>query len=526
MDHGFVLWNERGNEVPQLATAPDTDVARFDAPGVTVATTGGASAESIGAEYLRTGRIDSPVGPSSVVVHDERRHRTLAARDRTGLAPLFHATTPAGAFGVSTDARSLTARTGQNPSRIAVAAWLVGAPLAPDETLLARLSRVPAGHVLERIDDREHLVCVWAPPSPGALPRSAAAEFGPRLEEVVEELTGNTTAAILLSGGIDSSAVATAAAARLRPLALSVEFAGASERAVQRLIAAQLGLRHLEAELQPDDDLLTRGLDRIAESLWPTPALWAPVFDALVLEAQAAGARVVLDGQGGDDLLDAGIAGGAALLRRPTDFARWALAERRYTGSALGAARAAVALRLRRTPETTLPAWIAPDPSLRAELRDRLASAPRGYAERRRLDVVDPVLAAQREATYDRGLRIGMRHLHPLWHPRIVELLDGLPPAALVGAGDPKAPALHYLRSRLEEPRGAWPRPSLADDLLGRAVSAGVSAAWERFGGGPRRLAALGVLAETPYLRDFSLPEIATTLSLESWIHGLGGEAP
>src|SRR6185312_3506479 len=145
-DHGFVLWNERGNEVPQLATAPDTDVARFDAPGVTVATTGGASAESIGAEYLRTGRIDSPVGPSSVVVHDERRHRTLAARDRTGLA---------------------------------------------------RLSRVPAGHVLERIDDREHLVCVWAPPSPGALPRSAAAEFGPRLEEVVEELTGNTTAAIL-----------------------------------------------------------------------------------------------------------------------------------------------------------------------------------------------------------------------------------------------------------------------------------------------------------------------------------------
>ncbi|HWJ33453.1 MAG TPA: asparagine synthase-related protein [Gaiellaceae bacterium] len=523
--HGFTLWVEPTSTGPHIVNAGSTDIVRFEDAGLTVAATGRVNASSVGSEYLRTGRLDSFDGPAAVVLHDERRGRTLAARDRTGLAPFFHVTTPDGAFGVSTDARALAARAGHTPARGSIAAWLVGAPLAPAETLLTGLSRIPAGHLLERSETSERLTCLWSPPPPGSLSPTVAAEFGSRLETAVNELVGDDLAAVLLSGGIDSSAVTAAAAVRRRPIVLSVDFAGASERKTQHVVASQLGLRRLEAELRPDAMLVSRGVDRLGDSLWPTPALWAPVFDDLVARGRSEGVRVLLDGQGGDDLLDAGMSGGAALLRRPAAFAQWALAERRYTGSAARAIGAVVKRRFLGKETETLPSWLAPDPALRSELLDRFASVPSTYADQRRLDVLDPLLSAQREETFDRGLRIGLLHTHPLWHPLVVELLSGLPPAALVTGGNPKAPALRYLRSRLQEPRGTWPRPSLADDLLGRAVAAGAPAAWERFGGGPHLLAELGVLAKTPDSRDFPLAEIVATLTIESWIHGLGGEA-
>ena len=248
------------------------------------------------------------------------------------------------------------------------------------------------------------------------------------------------------------------------------------------------------------------------------------MFDDLIDSARAAGAAVLLDGQGGDDLLDAGVAGGRALLTQPMSFVRWAQAERRYTGSAAASARAAFGSRFRpRAP--TLPAWLTPDPELRGELLTRLAAAPRDYAAQRGRDAVDAVLAAQREETFDRGLATGIRHLHPLWDDAVVELLDGLPPAALVVGGNPKAPAREYLRARLAQPTGTWPRPALADAPLGALLRAGAEAAWQ-LTGGLRNLSELGILAGNPSSRDFQQGETVSTLSMDLWIQGLGERRP
>ena len=407
-------------------------------------------------------------------MHDPRLGGVVLARDRTAVHPLFHLDPGAPVLVASTDGRVLQA--GLEPSPLALAAWLVRAPLEPERTLLEGLFRIPAGHVLTVRERGAALAADWRPPAPGDLPAADAGRFGELLEAELEPLARSGRLAVFLSGGIDSACVAAAAAAvsaragQPPALALTVEIEGASEAEMQTLVAGQLGLQRLDARAAWQPGALAPALERAAGELWPIAPAWARAFDELGLRAHEAGARLLLDGQGGDDLLDAGLAGGRELLLRPRAFAGWLEAERRYTGGRRQSLRAvAGSFRPRRPP--TLPEGLPADPRLRAELVERLASRPRGYAAVREADVTDPALSAQREATFDRGRRLGAEHVHPLWSARLVELLDGLPPAALVAHGDPKSPARAYLAGRLAQPRGAWPRPAVADTLF-RAVAA------------------------------------------------------
>lgn len=497
-----------------LASDPDR--------GLTALAAGGRSAVSVLAEYRDSGNLAPSPGSAAIAVHDAPAARLVAARDRTGLYPLFH--TRAGSqLLLGTDARSLLAQPDvrAKPSRIAVAAWLVNAPLQPEETLLDGFERVPAGHVLEAGANGTRLAREWLPPKPGSLPARAAQEFSERLEAAIARLVGDARCAVFLSGGIDSSSVAAAATAvadragSARPLALCVDFEGASEREIQLLVSRQLDLERFEATLSPQPDLLERGLNRSGESLWPTPAVWAPVFDDLAVRSREAGAQTLIDGQGGDDLLHAAVAGGRELLLRPRALAEWLLSEKRYVSS-VRSSIAALAGSFR-TREPALPQWLAAD--LRPELADRLARRPRRYAEIRSADVVDGVLAAQREEAADFASRHGLRHAHPLWDDEVVSLLDGLPPAALVAGGDPKSPARSYLRRRLSEPAGVWPLPAVADNPVRRLLGAGGEAAWRRLGGA-RRLFELEILDEGLVPGDLALTSFAIILRVESWLRG------
>ena len=522
--HGWLLLIRPGRTWPEIETAAEGHVTIARQPDVIAVAAGDVDATRILEEFRRSNTLSSPPGPGAAAVVD-RSGRVLAIRDRTGLHPLFYAR-DGQVWALSTDPRSLTARFGATPSRVAVAAWLAGAPLFPDETLLEQVSRVPAGHLLELTGGRAKLRRSWEPPSVGSFSPRAADEFGPRLEDAVRRWVREDLAAVLLSGGIDSSAVATAVSrtAGPSPLALCVDFEGASEKAVQALVVEGLGMSHLDARLIAKPSLLRRGLARISESLWPTPAVWAPVFDSLVETARVAGATVILDGQGGDDLLDAGLAGGRALLGRPWQFLVWARAAARYTSSYRSSVRAGVASRVHPR-RATAPAWLAPDAELRARISARFATVPLEYGPLRRADLVDATLAAQREETFDWAARRGLRHLHPLWDHRVVELLDGLPPSALVLGGEPKAPARRYLREHLRRPRGTWPRPALADRTMGALLQTGLTGVWQELKG-PKRLVELGVVRENPSSDEFQLTEVSAILSMESWIDGLGGRCP
>jgi hypothetical protein len=272
--------------------------------------------------------------------------------------------------------------------------------------------------------------------------------------------------------------------------------------------------------LSADAGLARRGLERVAGSVWPTPAIWMPLFDELVADARAAGVEVLLDGQGGDDLLDAGLPGGRALLRSPIDFVRWLHAERRYVGAPLASARAVVRS-LRKPLEPRLPAWLAVDSVLASDLRARIESRPRDYAGVRAADAVDAVLSAQREETFHSAAALGMRHVHPYWTTPLVELLDGLGPAGLVANGDPKSPARSYLRRSLQSPTGSWPRPAVADAPIEGFFEELSRIGWSE-AGGVRDLVDLGVLREDTVPNEFAPLELSGIVSVGSWIRHRG----
>jgi asparagine synthetase B (glutamine-hydrolysing) len=508
--------------------APGGNVARDENAGLTAVAAGLAEAAQVLAEYRRNGKLGSPRGPAAVAVHDGRSGKLHVARDRTGLHPLFQARSAVHLIG--TDARALVAEPSVlvEPSRTAAACWLLGVPLRPAETLLLGLERIPAGHVLEIGAGEFVLRRDWQPPAPGSFPATAASEFGERLEAAIARHSEADHAAVYLSGGIDSSAVAAAATEVARgrqaalPLALTVDFEHASEKETQQLVARGLGLRELSAPAIAAAELFSQALERVGRSLWPTPALWAPVFDGLALRARSDGARLLLDGQGGDDLLDASLSAGRELLLRPRAFRDWLEAERRYVGSAWPSLRA-VAGSFRPRPAPTLPAWLAKDPELRSDLAQRLASRPRRYAEVRAADVLDAVLAAQREEAFDRARSLGMEHAHPLWDDGVVELLDGLSPGALVANGDPKSPARAYLRARLQTPSGPWPRPAVADALMRSTLAKAAAAVPARMDEIPL-LAELGVVEHGTTAGAFPSEAIWSIVSLESWLRGWGGD--
>ena len=350
----------------------------------------------------------------------------------------------------------------------------------------------------------------WSPPAPGTFPSSEAERFGDLLETAIARRAAD--AAVYLSGGVDSAGVAAAAAAALPkpPLALSVVFEGASEERTQRLVAADLGLDQLFATAV-GDDLLERGLRRIEGSIWPTPALWAPVFDGLAEHAVARGATLLFDGIGGDELLDPGIAAGRALRRRPIAFARWLRAESRFTTTARSSLRAVLAPR---AGPPLLPDWVAPDPALRRALEERLVSPPRDLASTHEADLLDPVAAAGREEAFTHSASLGLTRHHPLWDPGVVELLFGLDPAGFSAGGLPKAPVRGYLARRVPSLTGPWPRPEYADHVLAGMFSE----AGRLAGGGFPFLEELGI---SPRARDtpmFDPEQMLAILRVERWI--------
>lgn len=460
----------------------------------------------------------SPEAAVSTVVWSPAERALWLVRDRTGRHPLFHARAGRTLL-ASPDLRRLLAEPGvsREPSPIALAEWLLERPGPPEETLLAAVRRVPAGHVLRVDAHAERLTRDWAPPERGAHPAAAAARFGDVLETVVAGAL-DRPAAVFLSGGIDSASVAAAAAqASARaglpsPLALCADLPEQSELATQRLVSDTLGIPRVERSFRPGPEALAQARALTAAALWPVQAAWAAVGEELLAAALADGRAVVLDGMGGDEVLDAGLAPARAFLRRGNvrALADLARAERGFSGlPARAVLRAALVPRRPTRPEPA-PAWIA-DPALARALGERAAAPPPDD------DLLDTFTAAGLETGVQAGIERGIRFVHPFYEPALVELLRGLPEAALVRGGEAKSPARAYLRQRLPVLTGRWPRPAVVAELLDTLLS-------ETGRLDAPLLASLGVVR-----RDIgSRPQLAADerwgiLSLEGWVGDIRG---
>jgi asparagine synthetase B (glutamine-hydrolysing) len=507
-------------------------------------------------------------GPFTAIVWDRREGKLLVARDHIGLEPIFFArcAPTAWLFSPSPDVLASQAGVSRDANAVAISEWLCGWFPAVEDTAYRDVKRVPPGSVVsfpgekvERYWDPfdERFPTKW-------LKESELGEFEPLLRKAVKRSSHGMPAAIFLSGGVDSIAVALTATevTRERPLALSLVFPDerSSEETIQAGVAKQLGI---EQVLLPFRDAVgPQGL--LAEALrvsrsWPQPMwnIWSPAYMALAREAHARDRKVILTGRGGDEWLTIspylladqlrhgdfrGMHRLLQMRRRSNNLAGIGAAARLVWTTACrplaGAAFDAMAPRLwherrRRRLLTERPDWIAPDPAVRRAMEDRLdrwidPARPAGgfYHREGRTALRHPAVTHDMEETQEFGRRHGARVLHPFWDVDLIEMLHRVPPPLLMSDGRSKS----LLRRRLGDRfpgLGLERRGKMSAGHIFRGVMRQEGPEALRQIGGLKTLSAIGAVRAADI--QYSAPQIDlaaavgnagrlwTLLNLESW---------
>jgi asparagine synthase (glutamine-hydrolysing) len=249
------------------------------------------------------GLLERIRGMFAFVLWDEDTRRALAAVDHAGMKPLVWSLA-GGALRIASDCDALRENLPENPPLDPVALCHVlclGYCPAPS-TVWRGVSKLCPGHAMVWSPGAApEIFRHWAPPEcDGAAP--AAAEFDELWESVVSEhLHSDVPVGLLLSAGLDSSAVALALAraGRAIPCTTLALPGGADESGVAGATAAALGHPHRRVALDHADvpDLLTRA----AEAFDEPQGFGALLTMTRVAEAVRAQTKVVLAGDGGDE---------------------------------------------------------------------------------------------------------------------------------------------------------------------------------------------------------------------------------
>jgi len=248
-------------------------------------------------------------GMFGFVLWDSERRELLAARDHIGVKPLYY-TFADGLFIAASELRTIVAhphvRAKLDPA--AVVEYLAFGFVSGERTLLDGIRKVRPGHALRLRDGRIDVHEFWDV-LPQPVGEGGSVELGllERLDAAVAAaLVSDVPISLMLSGGLDSSAIAALAAKHINPrdlTAYSVAFGLADDEAnAAARLARDLGLQHREIKLAEEDvvaefDPWLNGLD--VPTANPT---WIAV-SAIARAVRADGMKVLLSGDGGDELL-------------------------------------------------------------------------------------------------------------------------------------------------------------------------------------------------------------------------------
>ena len=250
-------------------------------------------------------------GMFAFALWDNTRHRLLLARDRLGIKPLYY-TEANGSFLFASEVKALL----EHPDVHAAAdlqaldLYLSFRYVPGPDTLFRGIKKLPPGHLLTVEDGRVAVQRYWelvlGDYQPGVNLDEAVEEFGRLFRETVRRhLISDVPVGMLLSGGLDSGAVAAAMAAEQgRPIAtftVGFDLPGSHNELVEaRVVAQHLGTDHHELVLTPDAAELLPGLVRHLDEPVADPAV-LPTY--LICKFARQTVPVVLTGEGGDELL-------------------------------------------------------------------------------------------------------------------------------------------------------------------------------------------------------------------------------
>jgi asparagine synthetase B (glutamine-hydrolysing) len=487
---------------------------------------GSSDAELVGEAYRAWGEaaVRRLRGVFALIIADTAREDLLCARDPAGVHPLFYVEVGRRIL-LSPSVAILLAEEGVSTelNRATLVARLTRRWLAPEETYFSSVRRVPAGHVVQVGRDGRRVYRYWTPvpvdrPIEWIPDDEAPERFEAALSQSIARILALGPGGLYMSGGLDSSMLAMISADLCRrrgwpaPLGLSLLFSlsDLDEARVQRGVATQLALPQIQ--LPFDEAAGPRGTFAAALEMTrtlpaPLALIWRPALMRLALDGRERGCRVILAGDGGDEWLWDNPIQAADLLRAldvPGLYRLWRIYARSYHFSPSEAfrivmwrcalkpvipqvwRRAALAagarrLVLRRGRVNAIrtaasPSWVAPDPTLRAQVAERLeesyarrATAPRTESfylrdTRSRLDA--PEKWFRDEETFLIGRRTGVSVREPFWDPDLIELLVRVRPQARSARGLAKALVRRPLARRFpglgfEHQRKSW---------LGRAL--------------------------------------------------------
>jgi asparagine synthase (glutamine-hydrolysing) len=255
--------------------------------------------------------VDRLRGMFALALWNQERRELLLARDRFGIKPLFYAV--AGArLAFASELTALTRAPGfsRDLDPDAVEAFLAFNSIPAPLSAYRSARKLRPGELLRWRNGQVRLERYARPAPPSAADQRKepadvlATETRARLRDSVRaHLIADVPVGVLLSGGIDSSAL-TAIAAELSSGQLATFSIGFDEQSfdelkLARLVARRYGTNHHELVIRPDTaDLLPRIIDAYDEPSGDSSAL--PVY--LVCALAAKHVKVVLSGEGGDEL--------------------------------------------------------------------------------------------------------------------------------------------------------------------------------------------------------------------------------
>jgi asparagine synthase (glutamine-hydrolysing) len=234
----------------------------------------------------------------------------LLATDRLGARTVVWSQ-EAGRLAFATDVRELLPLLPATPapSERGVVSWLVDGTLPREATLYRGVHRLPGGRALRlggpAVEEYEFWKPRFVPPSPRGR-AEAVADVGSALARAVERACARgAPAGVLLSGGLDSTAIATVATAAGVPLtaysAVFPDHPATDESEYIDVNARALGLSSRRVAFHSGGAFAPtlRHLER-----WKLPPATPNLFfhEPLLLLAREDGVEVVLDGEGGDEL--------------------------------------------------------------------------------------------------------------------------------------------------------------------------------------------------------------------------------
>ncbi|KKC27756.1 asparagine synthase-related protein [Sphingomonas sp. SRS2] len=267
----------------------------------------------IAAAYRRWGE-DCPErleGEFAFILYDRRRDILFCARDHFGVRPFYYHLDDR-LFAAATITSFLTAipAIGDEPDEAGIADLIAGGYADHSVTIHRGICRLPPGHALTVTRTSSRITGFWKPSDVSvAEHRNAPETFRTLFRDAVGRRLVEPSTGVMLSGGLDSSAVALEAAGirPMRSLSLTLDRTpGWNERP------------HIEAILETgrfepdfisgdDDDPLAELPALLDEQEGPFVAYNVSLSRRIYARAATAGIAVLLDGHGGDEIVSHGL---------------------------------------------------------------------------------------------------------------------------------------------------------------------------------------------------------------------------